>query len=90
MQYKSTYFIEDTCQCMKWKDCKWSIEAYNNAKTTPKESEDFKKIQFAFQSYHCGDPNDRTVYCCGLDQRPPENVQHFNTGKQAYRSLKKY
>ena len=58
-----------------------NVQAEAKKQGEAKEGEAKEVEKFAFQSYHCGDPNDRTVYCCGLDQRPPENVQHFNTGK---------
>ena len=72
---------DENCQCLHWRDCRWSKLAVLAVKDMAKESEDFKQVQNILQQKACGDdPEDHFVNCCGPDQNPSE-IDLFIDGK---------
>ena len=71
----------ESCQCLNWRECRWSKLAVLAVKDMAKESEDFKQVQKILRQNVCGDdPEDHFVNCCGPDQKPSE-IDTFIDGK---------
>ena len=70
-----TYLIagDETCQCMYWRECRWSKAAVFSVVGVAQESEEFKEVRKMIQQYTCDGPEDNYVTCCGRDQKPSED-----------------
>ena len=64
---------DENCQCVHWRDCRWSKAKVLSVKNLPKESDEFKQVQTILRQNACGDePENHFVNCCGPDQTPSE------------------
>ena len=64
---------DENCQCVHWRDCRWSKAKVLSVKNLPTESDEFKQVQTILQQNACGDePENHFVNCCGPDQTPSE------------------
>ena len=76
---------DENCECLHWRECRWSNAAVYSVKDVAKESEEFNQVQTIIQQNACGnDPVNHFVNCCGPDQEPSEIttniVQFLNDG----------
>ena len=75
---------DENCQCVHWKDCRWSKLAVFSVMNLTKEKKEFKEVQRILRKHTCGDdPKDHFVNCCGPDQKPNE-IDDSNDGKGFY------
>ena len=64
---------DENCQCLHWRDCRWSNEAVYSVKDVSKESDEFNQVQTILRQNTCGDdPKNHFVNCCGRDQKPSQ------------------
>ena len=64
---------DENCQCLHWRDCRWSKLAVFSVMNLTKEKKEFKEVQRILRKHTCGDdPKDHFVNCCGPDQTPSE------------------
>ena len=65
--------VDEKCQCVHWRACRWSKAKVLSVKDVAKESDEFKQVQTILRQNNCGDdPEDHFVTCCGPDQKPSE------------------
>merc|ERR1712008_47179 len=64
---------DENCQCLNWRDCRWSNAAVYSIKDVAIERDEFKLVQTMLRQNTCGDdPENHFVNCCGPDQKPSE------------------
>ena len=72
---------DEKCQCLDWRDCRWSKVAVFSVKDMAEESNEFIQVQHILRKYTCGnDPENHFVNCCGPDQKPSEIdpfIEHY-------------
>ena len=81
--YEIKYLIagDENCQCLHWRDCRWSNEAVYSVKDVSKESDEFNQVQTILRQNTCGDdPKNHFVNRCGPDQKP-NKIDASNDGK---------
>ena len=73
---------DESCQCLLWRNCRWSKLAVLSVMNMAKESEPFKQAMKILQKNICGDdPENHFVNCCGPDQKPSDS--HENNQKDS-------
>ena len=71
---------DENCQCLNWRDCRWSNAAVYSIKDVAIERDEFKLVQTMLRQNTCGDdPENHFVNCCGPDQKPSE-IDHLIDG----------
>ena len=74
------FSIDDSCQCVRWDQCKWAVENDRKEKALSLDNDELNVLKSAYIRHACGEGDKeektgRKVFCCGPDQQPPPELE---------------